>query len=207
MIHLFPPPKEFNLTGGEHQPQGDLDPFIERTASLPREGYELEITKDRIFIKGDDQGILYARQHLEQLVEQFTDIHLPCCLIKDEPSLAVRGFMLDVSRCKVPKMHSLRALIVLLGKLRYNQFQLYIEHTFAFKDHETVWKDASPFTPEEIQELDELCLVQGIELVPNFNSFGHFERWLRHEPYKHLAECPDGFRREVPLIIRDMVGH
>src|SRR5690606_22164011 len=30
-------------------------------------------------------------------------------------------------------------------------------------------------------------------LVPNQNSFGHMERWLRHEPYKHLAECPNGF--------------
>ena len=42
-----------------------------------------------------------------------------------------------------------------------------------------------------------------IELVPNLNSFGHFERWLMHEPYKHLAECPDGFRRETPYIVRD----
>ena len=24
-----------------------------------------------------------------------------------------------------------------------------------------------------------------------------------HEPYKHLAECPDGFRRETPYIVRD----
>ncbi len=206
MIHLFPPPKQLKLSGGEHCPQGELNPVIERTASLPKEGYILEITPDSIFIKGDDRGILYAKQHLAQLAEQFTDIHIPCCIIKDEPSLEIRGFMLDVSRCKVPKMHSLRALIVLLGKLRYNQFQLYIEHTFAFQDHETVWKDASPFTPVEIQELDEHCLEHGIELVPNFNSFGHFERWLRHEPYKHLAECPEGFRREVPLIIRDHGG-
>ena len=206
MIQLFPPPKQCKLTGGQHLPQGELNPLIERTASLPKEGYILEITPDAIRIKGDDRGIFYAKQNLVQLSEQFTDIHIPCCVIQDEPSLEVRGFMLDVSRCRVPTMHSLRALIVLLGKLRYNQLQLYIEHTYAFKDHDIVWNNASPFTPEEIQELDEFCFEHGIELVPNFNSFGHFERWLRLDPYKYLAECPEGFHREVPLIIRDHGG-
>jgi len=42
-----------------------------------------------------------------------------------------------------------------------------------------------------------------IELVPNLNSFGHFERWLCHPAYMHMAECPDGFVREEPYIKRD----
>ncbi len=29
--------------------------------------------------------------------------------------------------------------------------------------------------------------------MPNLNSFGHFERWLRHPEYRKYAECPDGF--------------
>ena len=37
----------------------------------------------------------------------------------------------------------------------------------------------------------------GIELVPNQNSFAHLERWLRHDAYKHLAECPDGFEHPI----------
>ncbi len=28
--------------------------------------------------------------------------------------------------------------------------------------------------------------------MPNQNSFGHLHRWLRHEPYRRLAECPEG---------------
>ena len=114
--------------------------------------------------------------------------------------------MLDISRCKVPTMDTLRGLVRLLARLRYNQLQLYTEHTFAFRDHETVWREASPLTAKEVQEIDQLCIENGIELVPNFNSFGHFERWLRHEPYKHLAECPEGFEREEPRIVRDHGG-
>ena len=128
---------------------------------------------------------------------------LPRLEIKDHPAFANRGFMLDVSRCKVPMMETLLSLIDLLADLKYNELQLYVEHTFAFADHETVWKDASPLTPEEIRILDAHCCERFIELVPNLNSFGHFERWLRHEPYKHLAECPEGFRREEPFIVRD----
>ena len=36
-------------------------------------------------------------------------------------------------------MKCILELIDLLGKLGYNELQLYIEHTFAFKDHLTVW--------------------------------------------------------------------
>lgn len=101
------------------------------------------------------------------------------------------GYMLDVSRDKVPTMDSLRRIVDVIADLGYNQFQLYTEHTFAYRGHEAVWKDASPMTPAEIRELDDYCWQRGIELVPNQNSFGHMERWLRHPSYRHLAEAPD----------------
>jgi len=116
---------------------------------------------------------------------------------KSASGVPVRGFMLDISRGRVPKMEELFGVVELLARLGYNQFQLYVEHTFAFKNHETVWRDASPIFPEEIRALDAFCRSRGIEFVPNLNSFGHVERWLKHEKYKHLAECPDGFFHEI----------
>ena len=109
----------------------------------------------------------------------------------------VRGFMLDVSRGRVPTMSAFAELIDLLARLRYNQLQLYIEHTYAFENHGEVWQDASPLTAEELRALDKLCRERGIEFVPNLNSFGHVERWLKHEKYKPLAECPDGFYHAI----------
>ena len=70
--------------------------------------------------------------------------------------------MLDVSRNRVPSQQSLRELVSVLAELRINQLQLYTEHTFAYRDHPGVWKDASPLTPEEIRELDHLCREQSI---------------------------------------------
>ena len=52
-------------------------------------------------------------------------------------------------------------------------------------------------------KIDQYCRDRFIQLVPNLNSFGHFERWLRHEPYKKLAECPKGFHRDEPYMVRD----
>jgi hypothetical protein len=53
--------------------------------------------------------------------------------------------------------------------------------------------EASPFTGEEILKLDAFCRERYVELVPNQNSFGHFNRWLKHPHYLPLAEAPDGF--------------
>ncbi len=105
---------------------------------------------------------------------------------------AVRSYMLDISRDKVPSMGTLKQLVEILEKFNYNQLQLYTEHTFAYSKHEAVWKDASPMTAQEIRELDLFCVMHGIDLVPNQNSFGHLERWLVKPEYNHLAELPRG---------------
>ncbi|MET7620141.1 hypothetical protein [Streptomyces sp. NPDC005408] len=70
-----------------------------------------------------------------------------------------------------------------------------MEHTFAFRDHREVWRDASPLTADDLCWLDARCAALGIELVPNQNTFGHMERFLAHPAYAHRAENPEGFVR------------
>jgi hypothetical protein len=120
-------------------------------------------------------------------------LELPGLELEDWPDFPVRGVMLDVSRDKVPELRTLYALVDRLARWKVNQVQLYMEHTFAYPGHERVWQHASAFTPEEVRALDAYCAERHIELVPNQNSFGHMQRWLVHEPYRALAECPEGF--------------
>lgn len=168
--------------------------------------YHLEIGKSGIHIKsGDATGALYAAQTLQQIHAQNPDA-LPCLEITDGPDLTVRGFMLDVSRNRLPRQSELLKLISALGRLRINQLQLYVEHTFAFPGHEDAWQDASPLTPAEIKELDQACLAVGIELVPNLNTFGHMERWLRHPRYRALAECPEGWVHPLTGQFKEFPG-
>jgi hypothetical protein len=158
------------------------------------EGYKLLVAADRITITGHDAaGVFYGVGTLIQLLEALDGKLLPGVQIEDWPDFPVRGVMLDISRDKVPTLDTTRQLVDRLASWKINQFQLYTEHTFAYRRHPAVWAKASPFTGEEILELDAYCRERFIELVPNQNSFGHLHRWFEHPPYLELAEAPDGF--------------
>lgn len=162
---------------------------------LPAEGYRLRLNASGIHLGSADwRGAFYGLQTLMQILRTHPRC-FPHLETEDAPARKNRGYLLDISRNKVPRRETLCALIDQLAALKYNQLQLYIEHTFAFPGHESVWGDASPLTPEDIHFLDTYAAERAIELVPNFNSFGHFERWLRHPDYFQYAECPYGWRR------------
>ncbi|MFX1538419.1 MAG: family 20 glycosylhydrolase [Promethearchaeota archaeon] len=170
------------------------------------ESYKLFIDNSGItIISADDPGVFYGIRTLIQLIKLYKQnsadqsLILPHLIIDDWPDFPHRGVMLDVSRDKVPRMETLFDLIELLSCWKINQVQLYMEHTFAYSGHEKVWQDASPFTGEEIEQLDIYCRERYIDLVPNQNSFGHFHRWLSHNPYRELAEVPEGLEHIFSL--------
>jgi len=171
------------------------------TPALPAhatsQGYVLRVASDGLSIQhAGPRGLVYALATLAQLVEASpagASARLPALEIIDYPDFAERGAMLDVSRDKVPTLETLRALVDRLARWKINQLQLYMEHTFAYAGHDVVWRDASPLTASDVRELDDHCVARGVQLVPNQNSFGHMHRWLSREPYRALAECPDGF--------------
>lgn len=198
------------ITASRSLPEGQkhltlcLNP--EKIAHL--QGYRILIRPDQIEILGsDEQGMFYGVQTLRQLIGQSTDRHLPCMHILDWPDFAIRGVMLDISRDKVYKIETLFMLVDELASWKINQLQLYMEHTFAYLGHKTVWHGASPMTPEDILKLDRYCSDRCIELVPNQNSLGHMSRWLKHPTYQHLAETtetlltPWGHEQKVPFSL------
>jgi len=152
------------------------------------------------------QGIFYGVCTLKQIIslhshEKGDFLSLPFLEIEDKPDIENRGCMLDISRDKVYTMETMKILVDRFADLKINQLQLYMEHTFAYRGHEIVHSKSSPFTGEEILLLDELCRKRFIKLVPNQNSFGHMERWLLHDSYSHLAECPQGTTDEPFLSL------
>jgi hypothetical protein len=156
------------------------------------QGYQLTIAPDQIAIEAyDAAGAFYAISTLIQIAEQ-SGAELPCLQIADWPDFPVRGVMLDVSRDKVPTLETLFELVDLLASWKINQIQLYTEHTFSYLRHPEVWAVASPITGEDVLRLDAYCRDRFIELVPNQNTFGHMNRWLKLARYNHLADAPEG---------------
>jgi hexosaminidase len=191
-VNLLPRPRRAEL-GAETVPAGA--PRVARTPGLPAQGYRLTITSDGVTLEAaDDAGEWYGRCTLEQLARLHGG-RLPVGTVEDWPDLAVRGVMLDVSRDKVPTLATVKELVDRLAGWKVNQLQLYFEHTFAYAGHEDVWRHASPFTAEEIRDLDRYCLARHVELVPNQNCLGHWERWLRLDRYRHLALRPEGWEQ------------
>ena len=154
------------------------------------EGYRLTVSPERVVIEArDEAGAFYARATLAQLVRLHAGAgKIPALTIEDAPDFAERGVMIDVSRDKVPTMETLYRLIDELASFKINRLQFYFEHTFAYRSHPIVWAEASPLTGAELEALDAYCRDRFVELVPNQNSFGHMERWLKHPEYAPLAE-------------------
>ncbi|MEZ8128122.1 family 20 glycosylhydrolase [Enterovibrio norvegicus] len=162
--------------------------------SLPEQGYRLSYSSCGLNLAyADLHGLRYGHLSINQLIENDAELKFDF-VIEDWPDFSARSILLDISRDRVPTLPALKRLIDYWSALRYNQLQLYTEHTFAYKKHETVWRDYTPMTAEDIRDIDVYCRHKGIELVANQACFGHMEKWLNHPEYKHLAEQKTGFK-------------
>lgn len=166
------------------------------------EGYKLEINEDSInVISYGNSGLFYGIQTLMQIIRQSGAI-LPNLEIEDEPYFKNRGFYHDVTRGRVPKLETLKKLVDKAAFYKVNQLQLYIEHTFAFKDMSEVWVDKDPLTAEEILILDKYCKVRHIELIPSLATFGHLYEVLRTKSYSNLCELENMENDEYSFVDR-----
>ena len=183
--------------------EGPAEIELRREDRSDVESYELAIGPAGVLVRaGGEIGLFRGYATLRQwlrLAGAPAGEEICGVSIADRPAFKQRGVLLDVSRNRVPTMAEIEATIELLAELKINQLQLYMEHTFAYRGHEEVWRDASPFTGDEIESLDAFCRARAIELVPCQNSFGHFHRWLKHPRYRHLAEQPEGIEHPFSL--------
>lgn len=176
----------------------DLDPLqlrFELDASMASEqAYRLEIApRECVIYGGGELGWLYGAITLNQWILQHPEgTPITCATIEDAPKVERRGYMLDVSRDRMPTMDHIFRLIEQLARLKYNHLELYLEHTFEYAGHELVSEGASPITPKEMREIVAWAKSHGIEVVPNQNTFGHMHRWLTLPRYNNLAEEPEG---------------
>ncbi|MGD0784841.1 MAG: family 20 glycosylhydrolase [Sedimentisphaerales bacterium] len=189
---LLIPPKKVTFRDGFLQFNDSFNAYHDKTIKNI-EGYKLKILPGGVEIySAANAGTYYAIQTLKDLAAIYKN-KLPCCMIEDWPDFKRRGVYLDCSRGKVPKLSTLKDLAVRLGHWKINELQLYIENVFTFKKHPEIGKGYSPFTPDEILELQSHCKKHHIRLVGSLASFGHFEKILALPKYQHLGEMP-GFR-------------
>lgn len=185
-----------------HAKAGDIEIVIEET--LEPEAYVLDTTGQTVVIKGGEKGIWLGMQTLLQMVEQ-CGASLPVLQIEDYPALANRGHYLDVTRGRIPKLSWLKKWVDKLAYYKINQLQLYVEHTYLFRNLKELWRDDTPYTARDIMELDEYCQERGVELVPSLSGFGHLYKLLSSQRYGHLCELEDV--KDKPFSVLGRMQH
>lgn len=153
------------------------------------ENYTLDLSNDGIMITAPSVvGAFYGIQTLRQLMENKT---VYVCHIEDAPDFGFRGFYHDVTRGRIPTLDTLKELVDYMAYMKLNSLQLYVEHTFAFREFADSVEKTGCLTAEEIRELDDYCYENFIELIPSMSSFGHLYVLLEMPQYQHLQVAKD----------------
>lgn len=168
------------------------------------EAYELQVTEEGVTLSGQSSiGLWNAVQTLRQLIRSEGAI-LPQLEVEDEPALANRGFYHDDTRGRIPTLENLKELVDTMAFYKMNQLQLYVEHTYLFRNLSEMWRDDTPLTAEEIMELDRYCRERHVELVPSLSSFGHLYKILSTKEYTDICELPGSHEAPFSFIGRMM---
>lgn len=153
------------------------------------EAYTLKIEKNKILLMAEGlKGAFYGIQTLRQL---FTNNQIPCLYIEDKPDFGCRGFHLDITRGKIPKVKTIKKLIDDMAYYKLNTLELYSEHVFEFKEFKNIIRRTGCITAEEIREIEEYCHENFIEFIPAVAAFGHLYELLNEAEYKELRILKD----------------
>ncbi len=112
---------------------------------------------------------------------------IPCCQITDWPALQYRVWQDDISRGPIPSMDFIKREIRTLSSFKYNAMTLYTEHVFKLQKHPDI---APPdgLTADQVKELVEYAKPYHVEIIGNFQSFGHMAHILSLPAYKDLGD-------------------
>ena len=194
-----------------------MQPMITRSKAMPydmvlcidetleKDHYRILVSPEKTALTaGSDEALLHSVHTMSQWLRRHGAI-LPAIEIEDWPDLPNRGYYQDVSRGRVPTLESLKQTADLLCSYKINEWQLYVEHTYLFRNLSEAWRDDTPLTAEDIMELDVYCRERHIDLVPSLASFGHMYKILSTKTACCLCELEDSEKQ--PFSYDDVMDH
>lgn len=158
-----------------------------------KEAYLLSIENSRIAILANNsQGAFYGLMSLTQLIQ--TDgknrLFANGCLIVDYPAYEMRGISDDIARGQVSTLDDFKKIIRTLAKYKMNTYQIYFEDAIEIKSYPDIGLNRGRVTQEEIKELVKYGEKYFVEIIPIFQTLGHWENLLIQPNYYHLADFP-----------------
>jgi hexosaminidase len=159
---------------------------------LKEEGYILDVNGEEIVLLGESsRGRFYGVMTLLQLLEQQKkSVVVQGVSIRDWPKQLMRGITDDVSRGQISSMDNFKKIIRFLARYKLNVYSLYIEDIFSFRNHASIGRGRGDLTAAEVKELDAYARQYHVELIPIFETLGHWENILLMPEYAKFAEFP-----------------
>jgi hypothetical protein len=185
---------------------GGIDPLPvvgEKPGPGSRESYKIKVTPKGITVTAvSSAGLFYAVQTLRQLIEgSGTAAVVPEVEIEDWPSLAYRGFMMDMSHMQFPKVEEIKNQLDFLARWKTNQYFFYSEASIELEGYPLLMANAR-FTKEQIKDIIAYAKARHIDVVPNMELYGHLHDLFKLEHYADLSVNPYGgeFKPKDPRV-------
>ncbi len=155
------------------------------------EAYELHISNDKIIIKGKTaRAVYYGTKSLIQLIEKAVDNKIPSVNILDWPDIKVRGISDDISRGQVSTLQNFKKIIEHISRYKMNTYMPYLEDMLQLDAYPSIGKNRGRLTKDEIKELVTYAKNHFVEVVPIFQTLGHYENILAQDEFLKYAEFP-----------------
>jgi len=161
------------------------------TPEMQAEGYFLEVTSDSIVIIAQaPHGLFNGLMTLCQVIRGADGNELPGLLIADYPAMTWRGISDDFSRGQVSTPDNFKRIIRFLAEYKYNIYMPYLEDLIALEKYPEIGIGRGALTKAEIAELQAYVKQYFIEIIPAFQTLGHFENVLNLPEFVKYAEFP-----------------
>lgn len=152
------------------------------------EAYTLEINENLITISSvDPKGIYYGVLTFIQLLENNYNL-IPVCKIIDYPDMKIRGVSDDISRGQVSTLENFKRIIEFISEYKMNTYMPYIEDVIQFENFPNIGKDRGALSKTEIKELIKYAKDHFVEIVPIFQTLGHYENILSQKEFIQYAD-------------------
>lgn len=158
--------------------------------NLSDEGYILRISEKKIELKAKTtRGIYYAAMSLIQMLEK-ADGKLPCVEIIDWPDMKTRGVSDDISRGQVSTLENFRKIISHIARYKMNTYMPYLEDMLEFEKYPTIGKNRGALSRTDVKEIIAFAKKNFVEVIPIFQTLGHYENLLSQDEFLKYAEFP-----------------
>jgi hexosaminidase len=164
---------------------------IDVSDALYNQAYELNINKEGIDINAvSPKALFYGAMSLVQLIERSSTKEIPAVEISDWPDMELRGISDDISRGQVSNLENFKRIIDFIARYKMNVYMPYLEDMLQFKSYPSIGKGRGALSNEEVSEIISYAAERFIDVIPAFQTLGHYENILISDEFVDYAEFP-----------------